>query len=130
MELILNLAWALLAAMMIAAWLRVGVHKGSSRSSQLVVLAVLVLILFPVISVSDDLQTAQSPAEADCCMRRDHIVAAAHSVLPVLASMLHPIAAIFMPGVSRVAAPGDLRGPVTDQTGRSAIENRPPPATC
>jgi len=128
MELILNLAWALLAATMILAWLRAGVREGSSRGVQLIALAILVLILFPVVSVSDDLQTPLNAAEADCCMRRDHGVAAHPSMLPTMAAVLQPIVTNLTQGVLRVAAPGDLPVSTADRTGLAEIDNRPPPA--
>jgi hypothetical protein len=44
---------------------------GATRRTQMVALAVLILILFPVISVTDDLQAIQNPAEVDSCLRRE-----------------------------------------------------------
>ena len=73
MELVLNLAWAFLASIMVGLWLRLAVRTGVNLRMQFVALAVLLLILFPVISVTDDLQVAQNPAEADCLVRRDHV---------------------------------------------------------
>lgn len=128
MELVLNLAWALLAAALMAAWLRFGLRHGANRGAQLIALAVLVLILFPVISVTDDLWAAQNPAEADCCLRRDHVVAAVQSDLPALAAMVQPPFAELAQPVLRFAAPGDLPAPVEDHAGFSVIDNRPPPA--
>jgi hypothetical protein len=128
MELILNLAWAMLAALMICAWLRFGPRTGPGRRSQLVALSVLILILFPVISVSDDLMALQNPAEADCCLRRNHVVSNAHSIFPAVADLPQPIAAELPFGFLRLAAPGNLPVPVVDHGGLDPIQNRPPPA--
>ena len=116
MELFLNLAWVALAALMFCLWLRFASHTGpdrriENRRAQFVALAVLLLILFPVISVTDDLQALQNPAETDTCQRRNHIVSNAHSIFP-----------------TRIAAPGRLPAPVIDHPALAPIQNRPPPA--
>jgi hypothetical protein len=126
-ELTLNLAWAALAAVMVWLWLRHASSSGCSRGAQLVALAVLVMILFPVISVSDDLQALQNPAEADCCVRRDHVVAGTHFVLPPPVAFFAPRVSQPPLGILRVAAPGDLPAPVEDHPSLAAIDNRPPP---
>jgi hypothetical protein len=128
MELVLNIAWALLTVLMAVLWMRFGLREGVSRRTQIVALVALVLILFPVISVSDDLQTLQNPAEADSSVRRDHVVANDHSLLPALVSLVQPIAAEQRFGVFRVVAPGDPAVPVKDDPALAAIDNRPPPA--
>jgi hypothetical protein len=126
MELLLNLAWVLLAALMFGLWLRFSPRAGVSPHLQFVALAVLLLILFPVISVTDDLQAVQNPAEADCLVRRDHG--------PTLHSILTPIAALPLSaigGVSlsvlRMAMKGSPREPVFDRPALAPIQNRPPP---
>src|ERR1035437_9217781 len=85
MELILNLAGLLVAAAMACLWLRWAPRKGFDRRTQLVALALLILILFPVISVTDDLLAAQNPAETDYLVRRDHLVSSARPIFPVAA---------------------------------------------
>src|ERR1035438_6715069 len=87
MELVLNLAWVLLAALMFCLWLRFAPRTDVDRRMQFVALAVLLLILFPVISVTDDLQAMQNPAEADCLLRRDHACSTAYSIFPALADL-------------------------------------------
>src|ERR1700677_1553897 len=95
MELLLNLAWVLLATLMFYLWLRFAPLRGVRPQLQFVALAVLLLILFPVISVSDDLQAVQNPAEADCLVRRDHG--------PTLHTILTPIAALPLLAVAGVS---------------------------
>lgn len=87
MELLLNLVWALLAALMIGSWRRFSSRTGANRRNQLVALAVLLLILFPVISVTDDLQAVQNPAETDCCQRRSYLHAPVHPTLAAAANL-------------------------------------------
>jgi hypothetical protein len=133
MELLLNLAWALLAALMLCLWLRFAQRTGTERRMQdrrmqFVALALLLLILFPVISVTDDLQAIQNPAETDSCQRRDHIVASPHSIFPAGAALPLPVFAELSFGILRIAAPGSLRAPVVDHPALAPIQNRPPPA--
>ena len=133
MELVLNLAWMVLAALMFALWLHFAPRTGSKRHAgdrraQIVALAVLILILFPVISVTDDLQAIQNPAETDTCLRRNHIVSNAHSIFPLVAALPLPVFAEFSFGILRTAAPGRLPAPVFDHPAMASIQNRPPPA--
>ncbi len=128
MELTLNLGWALVSALMIGLWLRHGVHESTSRRTQWVALGLLVLILFPVISVSDDLQAAQNPAEADCCVRRDYVVAGTHSILPTTVALIQPVMAELSLGTPRFAVPSVLPLAAESLPCLAAIDNRPPPA--
>jgi len=128
MELALNLAWALLAIAVFSLWPRFAPRSGADRRTQLVALAVLVLILFPVISVTDDLLANQNPAEADSCLRRDYAISATHSMVPVAATLPQPMFAELSFGVLRLSAPANLPAPSVDHPGLIAIQNRPPPA--
>ncbi|MDR3727885.1 MAG: hypothetical protein P4K86_12670 [Terracidiphilus sp.] len=124
----LNLGWMLLGALLFCLWLRFGPHPGTDRRMQLVALAVLVMILFPVISMTDDVFAAQNPAEADCCLRRDHGFSAAHSIFPVAATLPQPVFAELSFGFLRFAAPANYPAPAVDHPGLKTILNRPPPA--
>jgi len=128
MELILNLAWSALAGAMGVLWLCFGLRHGASRRVQLVALTVLVLILFPVISVSDDIQAMQNPAEADCCVRRDHVVAGLHSILPPVVALFQSITTRLATGAVRIATISDHQNPMQDHPGLAVVANRPPPA--
>ncbi|HZB89060.1 MAG TPA: hypothetical protein VE291_10410 [Terracidiphilus sp.] len=85
MELSLNIAWALFSLLGIGLWLRFGDRHRSERYRPLIALAMLLLILFPAVSVSDDLWYQQNPAEVDAALRRDHSVAAVHALFPAVA---------------------------------------------
>lgn len=128
MELTLNIGWALVTALMAGLWLRFGVREGTSRRTQWVALGLLVLILFPVISVSDDLQAAQNPAEADCCVRRDYAVADSHSMLPITVALIQPVVTELSLGSPGFAMPSDLPLAADSLSILWAIDNRPPPA--
>jgi hypothetical protein len=128
MELVLNLAWVLLAALVFGLWLRLAPRAGPSRRMQFVALAVLLLILFPVISVTDDLQAALNPVEADSCLRRDHACSTPHSIFPAVAGLPLPAFAEHSIGAQRVAAPSHLDAPLVIRPTLASVQNRPPPA--
>jgi hypothetical protein len=127
MELVLNLAWVLVAALMFCLWLRFSPRTGVDRRTQLAALAVLLLILFPVISVTDDLQAVQNPAETDCLLRRGHACSTAHSVFPTIAALPLPVGEHSI-GFQRRATPGSLPSPVVDDPALAPVQSRPPPA--
>ncbi|MGA2675081.1 MAG: hypothetical protein ABSE99_17840 [Terracidiphilus sp.] len=127
MELILNLAGLFVAMALVGLWLRWAPRAGVDRRTQIVALALLILILFPVISVTDDLLAAQNPAETDSCVRRDHMVANANSTFPAAATLPEPLLAELPFGFLRFAAPGALPAPVMASPALAPIENRPPP---
>ena len=82
MEIVLNISWALCSFGLIWLWVRGSASNPVPRRTQILALAMVVLLLLPVISLSDDLMAMQSPAETDSCLRR-----ALH------ASDAHPLAA-------------------------------------
>ena len=127
MELILNLAWALSAVAILCIWLRYARLAGASRRTQMVALAVLILILFPVISVTDDLQAMQNPAETDSCLRRVHAVSSPHSILAAPGTLPPPVLAELSFGVLQVGMLGSRPTPAASHPALQPIQNRPPP---
>jgi hypothetical protein len=127
METILNLAWALLTIVLVRLWVRHAPRKGTTQRMQVAALAVLILILFPAISVTDDLLAAQNPADVEVYLRRGHAAGSQHAVSPVIA-MLPPVSfsGLFF-GYQRLAAPSRLPVPTVDNPALSGIQNRPPP---
>jgi hypothetical protein len=128
MEIVLNLVWMLLAAVIVRLWLRYAPNAGASRWTQVAALAMLIVILFPVISVTDDLQIAQNPAELDCCARRSHAVSCSHSIHPMVAAIPQPIFAETPFGFLRFVASTRFPVPTVDNPALAPIQNRPPPA--
>jgi hypothetical protein len=128
MELGLNLVWMLLAVVIVGLWLRHAPPERQGRRTQIAALAMLILILFPIISVSDDLQAAQNLAEDNIYLRRGFTGANPHSVFPVVAP-LHP-APLAEPTfvLSRIHAFCQLPAPLLNFPALSTIQNRPPPA--
>jgi hypothetical protein len=76
-EIILNLAWALCSVGLIGFWWRSHAANPKPIRVQLFALAMVVLLLLPVISVSDDLLSMQGAFETDSSVRRilheDHV---------------------------------------------------------
>jgi hypothetical protein len=127
MELVFNLIWAALSTFMVVLWLRYAPRDGASRRMQFVALAVLILVLFPVISVTDDLQAAMNPAETDTTSRRSHMLPVSHSVFPAVAELplLGQAQLPFAAMKTRVEAIRPAFLP--DDPTQSPIQNRPPP---
>jgi hypothetical protein len=128
MELTLNLGWVLVALWMLFAWLRVSPRAPKDRSAQLVALAVVILILLPAISMTDDLMAAQKPAEPDCCMRRDSDCSCHHSHFPVIAALPAPAFSGISLGYVRLGSPSRLSAPHVELPALASIQNRPPPS--
>lgn len=127
MELFLNLAWAVLAIAFASLWLETETRSGAERRLSMTALVMFLVILFPVISVSDDLWSIQNPAETDSCQRRDHLATCPHTMVPAPAALPAPLFA----GVIFKVDDALLRfDPPTRALGipaLSSIQNRPPP---
>lgn len=128
MELVLNLAWVLLAFTMASLWVRFSPNSKSDRRAQFIALALLLCILLPAISMTDDLLAAQNPAEIDCCLRRDHECSGHHG--PLLLVVVLP--ELFLGGRIANLPQWIVRGTTPLRVGYppalSAIQNRPPPS--
>ena len=127
MEIILNVVWMLLAIVIVRLWLLYAPGGGASRRTQVAALAILIVILFPVISVTDDLQTIQNPAELDCCARRNHATSSAHSIFPAVATLPPPVFARPSFGFLRFVTPSSSPFPTVANAALAPIQNRPPP---
>jgi uncharacterized protein YybS (DUF2232 family) len=127
MEIFLNLAWVVLALSSICLWARFERRTGTERRLPIVALLMLIVILFPVISVTDDLWSLHNPAETDILQRRDH-----HDVSPNTVAVASPylcepkFAEIVL--VVRHIGTVECR-PVSSPPSApfAAIQNRPPP---
>jgi hypothetical protein len=128
MELFFNLAWLVVAGALVALWLRDNGQRPRERRGQVIAMAVLIAILFPVISVSDDLQAIQNASEADNYLRRDHLVPSNQSpVQPMLAAILPAMTVGLGFGFLRFIAPSPLSALQPKRPEITGIENRPPP---
>lgn len=129
MELLLNSVWAMVALASVCLWLRVGRRSDRDRRTSFVGLVMLIVILFPVISVSDDLWSIQNPAETDSYQRRDHLASCPHSIIPIVAALPEPAFAEFTFGFERPSAPRNPVWLALDNPALQAIQNRPPPVS-
>jgi hypothetical protein len=127
MELILNLVWVVLAIVFLGLWMRSDRRDGANTHAQIIALLMVIVIFFPVISVTDDLQALQNPAEIDCCARRYHADACAHSLFPIVATIPPPGTARLSFGFLRFIAPSRVLSPQVEIPALASIENRPPP---
>lgn len=89
MELILNLVWALLAATVLVCWSLKHWRTNDTFGRRLLALAVLLCIVFPAVSISDDLWSLHNPAETDILLRRNdsamhHQDTQPHRLMPIL----------------------------------------------
>lgn len=128
MEMILNIAWALCSLGLVWYWFRSSASNPVPRTTQVLALAMVVLLLLPVISLSDDLMAMQGPAESDSTMRRaSHSdeghppVVPASFALPELAFLLLPLSSY-----SQEAVQSERLAPPTPVLTRS-LDRRPPP---
>lgn len=127
MEPIFNLVWALVAVAAIGFWFAQGRSKAGCNRSSAIGLALLVVILFPVISVSDDLWSLQNPTETDSFHRRDYGGGTPH---------FQPIAAASFPDTFgpellfawRISLSHLTASPTVENPALRPVENRPPPA--
>jgi hypothetical protein len=127
-EILLNLAWAALALLIVCLWLRIDDRTGANRRRQIVAIVVLIAILFPVISVSDDLMAVQNATEQDGSQRRDHLASAnAHPILP-FATFVSLLNFDVGPGSVRFPSTHSLPPPSVNHPELASIENRPPPS--
>jgi hypothetical protein len=126
-EVFLNIAWALVALLLIELRRRTESRTGAQRRNSLIALAMLLVILFPVISVSDDLWSVQYAAETDTALRRIHLDARSSHAFPAAA----PPPEEFAANVEFSQFHFIVMQPSTPRAKRPwfpAIFNRPPPS--
>lgn len=126
MESALNLGWMAWATAMCWLWVRHARREGRARSVQLVSLALVLFMMFVVITMYDDMAMAQNPAETPCFQRDDDL--GGHAPFhPVIASIPTLDAALDF-GAIHFTMPGSLLVPTVKVPVLSSIQNRPPPA--
>ncbi len=128
MELTLNLAWMMLAALMVWRWMRQAPRESESRRTELIALVAIILILLPIISVTDDLIAGQSLAETSSCQRKDHLCADTTSTHHPVQDLSLPVCALIRPGYLMVALLDDLPTASAKTLAVASVQIRPPPA--
>jgi hypothetical protein len=128
MELALNLEWIAMAIAMCWLWVRHARREGRGRITQFISLALVLVMMFVVITMYDDMAMAQNPAETRCFQREDDLGAHAHAPHhPVVASTPTLTAELHF-NTFRFALPGSFLIPNVKVPVLSSIQNRPPPA--
>lgn len=135
MELLSNLAWAIVITALWGVWL-FGRH-GRSRASllpaigvQFLALAMLSAILLPVISVTDDLQFCHNPAEVERASGRNDRHGSfdqSPHPLPVALALLSFCPRIARPQVIAILIADEL-GPRQQSVHARVVWSRPPPS--
>jgi hypothetical protein len=128
MELAFNLEWMALATAMCWLWVHHARREGWGRSVQLVSLGLVLVTMFAVITMYDDMAMAQYPAETRCFQREDDLGAHAHVPLHPTVASIPTLAAELPFNTIRLAVPGSLLIPTVKVPSLSSIQNRPPPA--
>jgi hypothetical protein len=128
MEMALNLGWTAMATAACWLWVYHARRAGRGWAAQFVSLALVLVIMFAVITMYDDMAMVQNPAETRCFQREDDFGAHEHAQLhPVVAST--PALAVELPfNTIRRAVPCSLSVPTVKVPALSSIQKRPPPA--
>jgi hypothetical protein len=129
-ELALNLVGAFVALSLICLWLRLGSRNSdrtAHRATQLIALLLLIVILFPVISVTDDLMVAQNPAETDSVQRRNLEASVLHTAVLSAGLPINAFRALD-PQVVWRSRTRNRRVLVPQTPALAPVENRPPPS--
>jgi hypothetical protein len=128
MEFALNLVWMGLAICMFGLWVSLAPVGEGNRRVQCIGLLLLIVILLPAISLTDDLLAAQNPAEIGPSMRRDCDSLAVHSDFSVAIEPAIPFISELSVQMFHRQGPGAWWPHVAIPPALSSIGNRPPPA--
>ena len=128
MELALNLEWMALAVAMGWLWVPHARRGGRRRMTQLISLALVLVMMFVVITMYDDMAMAQNPAETRCFQREDDLGAHAHALLHPVADLTSLFSARPSFDSAHSAVLGNLLAPALKVPATNSIQNRPPPA--
>jgi hypothetical protein len=128
-ELFLNVVWLSVSILLVIGCVR-SIRHGDTKLSWAagVALCLLLVLLFPVISMTDDLQALTAPAEVEHMMRRQHDAPSLHiNMLDVVALLSLILSGIALPTVCSIRV--GTRGYVTALLAGSvrAFGIRPPP---
>jgi hypothetical protein len=128
MELVLNLGWTVIATAMCGLWVRHARREGPGRQVQFIALALVLSMMFVVISLYDDMAMAQNPAETSCFQREDLSGTRAHAILHPVANLPQPLVSELSFEVIYLGVVGDHPAPALRPPALGSIQNRPPPA--
>lgn len=133
MESFFNFVWLALAVGLVCAWAMA--HWSPARITredwgrQAIAMGALLLVLLPVISLTDDLQAWAAPAETEHGLRQPDVSPRTDHALPPL--WFHAVRGILSPALqawNRLDLAQHASTPHRAET--SPVENRPPPSLC
>ena len=136
LEAVFNLIWLALSFALLGLWLWsqrrwADASLRTTTRMQIMALAILIVILLPVVSLTDDLQACTAPAEAEHLTRRGDLQAHAdsplHTALIVVAALLSFPQASGFQTISHLSPAMEIVTPSEDYL--SIVGNRPPPVT-
>lgn len=137
MEILLNCVWLVLGLSLIAAW---SVHAWSTRACepdellpsrclQFTALLMLVVLLFPVISLTDDIAMSTAPREAERALRLHDTVDGSQNacaLLPAAVAWTELVTLLWRSGPTRPLEPVTPR--IIQLAGSQlTVDSRPPP---
>ena len=125
---VLNLEWVVLATLMCWLWMRHARRKGPRRHVQFIALALVLVTMFVVISIYDDMAMAQNPAETPCFQREDFSAARAQAMQHPVANFTQALFSEPSMEVSYLGVVGNLPAPALQSPALCPIQSRPPPA--
>lgn len=134
MEFFFNLVWALLSLGLIAIWVRESSQACGPRRTRLLwqvaALLVLIAVLLPVVSLTDDLQACATPAETEHLGRRgaiQHFLDSQANPLPSVALAFTLVLLAPPPTPDGYHLPPDVTPPSGSRGFHTASGIRPPP---
>ncbi len=144
MECLLNLVWLLVCCVLVVFWTMGGAepaatkqsHRASrpaffsDRQTQVIALCLLLVLLFPVISLTDDLAACQAAAETEHPQRIDAVHSFLHQTVTVASALPGWMHGLLPPQISAARMLALLthdRRQVPLDGVAPAVENRPPP---
>lgn len=136
LEALFNLLWLALSVALLCFWLWsqrrwADTSLRASTRMQIMALAILIVILFPVVSLTDDLQACTAPAEAEHLTRRgdlqSHADSPLHTAAIVVAALLSFPRASRFQTISHLSPAMEIVTPSENYL--SIVGNRPPPVT-
>jgi hypothetical protein len=131
MELLLNILWVLLAVPAILVWLRAPEHRLASKSGvcSFLVLGCVLLLLFPVISASDDLHAMRPEIEESSASKKVAMHAVAPHASAVWGRLALAVSSVALaPQINVWGQVTNLFVPLSLQLAQNRISARAPPA--
>lgn len=128
MELALNLVWMFTAVVLLGLWHRHAPRRGVGRLLQASALMALVLLLLPVVSVTDDLHFSAVASETELGHRREHHLAPLPPIHPAALPALFParVDLVFFDELVQRVLPAP-RPASTQSALPFSLAHRPPP---